>query len=114
MYVFRSSSGKWTGPHTFISISGDTSVIENGRGERVFRSICLRPAVSSVLKKDRVDGSTDEDVSKLVDFTEADNDFSEAPDGLMASTKNDDTNTDMTTSGKNKNVNGVLDQSRKD
>lgn len=30
VYVYRSSNGKWTGPHMFISIRGERAVVQTG------------------------------------------------------------------------------------
>lgn len=41
--VYRTKSGRWEGPFSFISVGGETAVIQHQRGRKIFRSICVRP-----------------------------------------------------------------------
>lgn len=41
--VYRTTSKKWEGPFKFISIEGETAVIQLHRGRKIFRSTCIKP-----------------------------------------------------------------------
>lgn len=47
--VFRTASKLWEGPFDFISVSGETAVVQTKRGRRIFRSTCVKPYVRSQL-----------------------------------------------------------------
>lgn len=41
--IFREKQKKWTGPHKFISIEGDTVVVQLPHGRKIFRSHVVKP-----------------------------------------------------------------------
>lgn len=59
--VYRYSVGKWMGPNMLISITGETTVVQTGRGRRIFRSTCVRPFINYVMRQDEPTDNPDED-----------------------------------------------------
>ena len=48
--VYRTVTKKWEGPFKFISIDGETVVVQLPRGRKIFRSVCVKPYIKSKLK----------------------------------------------------------------
>lgn len=68
VYVYQSLIGKLTGPHKFMTITGETPVGQTGRGRRILRSTFVRPVLDSVLSPITTD-DTETDI--LTNDTEA-------------------------------------------
>ena len=49
VWVYRTGSKRWEGPHRFISIEKETAVIQTERARRLFRSTCVKPYIRSRL-----------------------------------------------------------------
>lgn len=47
--VYRTKPKEWTGPHKFISVRGETAVVQLDRGRRIFRSTCVKPYTESAM-----------------------------------------------------------------
>lgn len=43
--VYRTTNEKWDGPHKFVSIEGETAVVQLPHGRRIFRSHCVKPLI---------------------------------------------------------------------
>lgn len=41
--LYREVTKSWEGPFQFVSVSGETAVIQTPRGRRIFRTSCVRP-----------------------------------------------------------------------
>ena len=52
MLVYRTTTKLWEGPFKFISIDGETVVVQLARGRRIFRSTCVKPWIKSRLGMD--------------------------------------------------------------
>lgn len=49
MLVYRNADKKWDGPYPFISIDGNTAVVQLPRGRKIFRSVAVKPVTPSKL-----------------------------------------------------------------
>ena len=47
--VYRTTTKLWEGPFKFISIDGETVVVQLARGRRIFRRTCVKPWIKSRL-----------------------------------------------------------------
>lgn len=47
--IYRTNTKRWKGPRTFISVEGETAVVQIKRGRRIFRTTCVKPPVISHL-----------------------------------------------------------------
>lgn len=52
LLVFRTTTKKWEGPLTFISVDGKTLVFQTRNGRLIFLSTCVKPYVRSQLERD--------------------------------------------------------------
>lgn len=46
--VYRTTTKKWESPHKFVSIEGETAVVQFSSGRRIFRSHCVKPLIQPV------------------------------------------------------------------
>lgn len=63
--VYRKKTKQCDGTYTFISVEGETAIVQMTRGRRIFRSTCVRPCIRSQLKK-KTAGANETDHSTLV------------------------------------------------
>lgn len=47
--VWRTKPKLWEGPFRFISVEGETAVVQLNRGRRIFRTSCVKPWIRSLL-----------------------------------------------------------------
>ena len=66
--VYRTTTKGWEGPFHFISIEGETVVVQLHQGRRIFRSTCVRPWQKSILGK-HIDDLKKKDVPRQSDKT---------------------------------------------
>lgn len=43
VYLYRTRTKLWEGPHIFVSIDGETVIVQTPAGRKIFRSNCIRP-----------------------------------------------------------------------
>lgn len=48
--VYRTKSKKWEGPHTIVSVEGETSIVRTYSGPKIHRLTCLRLWVRSTFE----------------------------------------------------------------
>ena len=70
--LFRTSTKKWEGRYKFISVDGETAVIQLNKGRKIFRSTCVKPWVKSALGSNNKEtlNTEEEDNAMLVDNLE--------------------------------------------
>lgn len=45
VYVYRDTKRGWRGPLTFVSVSGETKIVQFSKGHKSFRNPCVRPMI---------------------------------------------------------------------
>ena len=76
VWVYRTSTKKWGYPHRFISIDGETVVVQTSRARRLFRSTCVKPYIKSQLHE--VDKAKEESTEAMITIPPVETNFEEA------------------------------------